>query len=222
MSERSGDPESGTSNIHDKLCFEDIVQQPSPRLFSTHLFGSYLPQQLTDPHGHGRLIIVLRNLKDTATSLHFFRGEAKDGWLGNEHGPGSFFRFIDPTGPNAYGSCFDWITENDKLFHTLRDSGRAHIIYFEDLKQDLAGQLQKLHNFLGLGTLTPEKCEAIMNEVNFKQMKSGGGFMNTLLRKGEIGDWKNYLDTETWSTLDEIFEERLGDVVIASPLRQYH
>ena len=39
--------------------------------------------------GVGRLLVVLLSLrtfpKDVCTSLHFFRGEAKDGWLGNEH-----------------------------------------------------------------------------------------------------------------------------------------
>ena len=39
-----------------------------------------------EPAGTGRLIVCLRNPKDVLTSLHFFRGEAKDGWLGNEHG----------------------------------------------------------------------------------------------------------------------------------------
>lgn len=38
------------------------------------------------PAGTGRLIVCLRNPKDVLTSLHFFRGEAKDGWRGNEHG----------------------------------------------------------------------------------------------------------------------------------------
>ena len=39
-----------------------------------------------EPAGTGRLIVCLRNPKDVLTSLHFFRGEAKDGWRGNEHG----------------------------------------------------------------------------------------------------------------------------------------
>ena len=43
-------------------------------------------QALLKEGGKGRLVIVLRNLKDVLTSLHFFRGEAKDGWHGNEHG----------------------------------------------------------------------------------------------------------------------------------------
>ena len=90
----------GTAGFEDELC-----AQASPRLFSTHLSGPHLPAKLLAPDGKGRLVIVLRNMKDTLTSLHFFRGEPKDGWLGNEEGPGSLARFIHPDCPNAYGRC---------------------------------------------------------------------------------------------------------------------
>ena len=39
-------------------------------------------------------MILVRNLKDVLCSLHFHRGEAEDGWRGNEHGPGSLARFL--------------------------------------------------------------------------------------------------------------------------------
>lgn len=74
---------------------DDMLGQPSPRLISTHMYGAALPAALTAADGQGRLVIVLRNLKDTLCSLHFFRGEPKDGWTGNEHGPGSLARFLD-------------------------------------------------------------------------------------------------------------------------------
>lgn len=103
-----------------------MLAQPSPRLISTHLFGDYLPDQLQQ---RGRLIIVLRNLKDTLCSLHFFRGEAEDGWTGNEKGPGSFARFIDPNSPNAYGSAFTFIKENDKIYSQLHEDNRVLVVY---------------------------------------------------------------------------------------------
>ena len=97
--------------------FSDLVAQPSPRLFSTHLYGDMLPAALLDPTeaGRGRLVLVLRNLKDVLASLHFFRGEAKDGWLGNEHGPGSLARFLHDDCPNAYGSAFQVVKAMDAL-----------------------------------------------------------------------------------------------------------
>ena len=76
----------------------DLLEMRAPRLFTTHLWGPHLPKSLRH---RGRLVVVVRNLKDVLSSLHFFNGEAKDGWLGNEHGVGSFYRFIDPASPNS-------------------------------------------------------------------------------------------------------------------------
>ena len=95
--------------------------QPAPRLFSTHLFGDMLPAKLLAPDGTGRLVLVLRNLKDVLVSLHFFNGEAKDGWLGNEHGPGSLARFLHDDCPNAYGSAFQVVKAMDALAARLQD-----------------------------------------------------------------------------------------------------
>lgn len=173
--------------------------------------------------GRGRLIIVLRNLKDTLTSLHYFRGEAKDGWLGNEHGKGSLARFIEDDCPNAYGSSFEWIAQNNELYNQLVASGRVLVLYFEDLKEDLPGQLAVLHDFLGLGPLSAKKSEAIRGEVDFQSMKrQANEMMSMLLRKGKVGDWKNHLSAELWARLDAVFEDRLTGVEIAAPLRRYH
>ena len=121
---------------------DDLCAQPSPRLFSTHFHGEdMLPAQLLAPDGKGRLIIVLRNLKDTLTSLHFFQGEAKDGWLGNEHGPGSLARFIDADCPNAYGSPFDFVRHGDAAVAALQPSGRVLAVYYEDLIRCLPAQV---------------------------------------------------------------------------------
>jgi len=73
--------------IQPRISRPQLLAQPTPRLFSTHLYGDWLPDRLTDPnHGTGKLIFVVRNTKDMLASLHFFRGEATDGWYGNEHG----------------------------------------------------------------------------------------------------------------------------------------
>ena len=194
--ELAGHKDKMRRNKFGNFCFDDLEQQPSPRLFSTHLFGKdFLPEQLIDPYGQGRLIIVLRNLKDTLASLHFFRGEAKDGWKGNKHGPGSLARFLDQDTPNAYGSPFEWIAQNNAVYEQLVTSGRVLVIYFEGLKANLPAQLNMIHTFLGLGPLSSKKCDAIRNEVDFKAMKEAAGSGNSAFRKGEIGDWKKSYDS---------------------------
>lgn len=206
--------------------FQDLVDQPSPRLFSSHLFGrEFLPKQLIDPkNGKGKLIIVLRNLKDTLASLHYFRGEAKDGWKGNDFGPGSLARFCADDCPNAYGSCFKWIVENERVAADLIPSGRVCVVYFESLKMDIHAQLDRINDFLDRPPLTDAKRNAVAEAVGFKNMKkSGDGNLSTmLLRKGENGDWKNHMTRQDWDLVDKIFQKYLSNSTIAEPMIHFH
>ena len=228
--------------------FQELCDQPSPRLISTHLFGmDLLPAELLgtsakkrtreedengvkEAEGKGRLVIVLRNLKDVMCSLHFFLGEAKDGWLGNEHGPGSFNRFIDDKCPNAFGSCFDWTVEQDKVVKFLQEQAarvlkkeRVLVVYYEALKADLPAQIGRINSFLDLPTLTDAKRMAIAEACGFSAMKGGsaGRMTSVIMRKGSIGDWRNHLNKELWEKFDDVFAQKLGNVDIAGPLRHF-
>ena len=209
---------------------DDLCEQPAPRLFATHMWGrNLLPHGLFDEpefggdeaavatEGSGRMIVVVRNLKDVLASLHFFRGEAKDGWLGNEHGPGSFARFL--AGVNAYGSTFDWIKAMDEVSAELSKSGRVCIVYFEALKLNLKAQLRKIATFLGVRD-GDAKIDAVAAAVGFKTMKAARPDAETM-RKGGIGDWRNHLDAETWAEFDHHFESTLGNCALAEPLRWF-
>ena len=215
-----GSPEAMRRSFMGTWRYEDLLTQTAPRLFSTHLFGKMLPSGLLTPTGSGKLVVVLRNVKDVLTSLHFFRGEAKDGWLGNEHGPGSLERFLHPDCPNAYGSVFTWINEMDAVVQALQPSGRVLCLFYEDLVRCLPAQIDRLANFLGL-SLTPAKRAAVLHSVSFDTMKSSGGMATMLLRKGGIGDWKNHLFAEHWAEFDRVFDERCGGCALAEPLRTH-
>jgi len=204
-----------------KFSFEDLINQPAPRLISTHLWGPYLPKQLTSPQGKGKVVIVLRNLKDVLTSLHFFMGEAKDSWLGNEHGPGSFNRFIATDCPNAYGSPFDWVKQQQAVVDALEGTGRVKVVYFEKLKANLYEEVGALIEFLGL-KVSAAKHQAVVDACTLTAMQNDKTQKQFTLRKGEIGDWKNYLDAETWARFDEAFETACGNVAIAAPLKPFH
>ena len=157
---------------------EDLVNQPSPRLFVSHLFGKrYLPKELfdddeVDRKGKGRLIVIVRNLKDAMVSLHHFQGTAIDGWLGNEHGPGSFNRFLNTDNcPNSYGSDFHWVKENAKAVQEI-GSERALVVYYEGLMSNFCAQLKRINDFLGLGHLTDDKAKAIEEACAFETMST--------------------------------------------------
>jgi len=192
---------------------DDMLGQPAPRLISTHLYGDNLPAGLVAPDGKGRLVIVLRNLKDTLASLHFFRGEPKDGWLGNEHGPGSLARFLDPDCPNAYGSCFDLVMASGATAEALAASGRVLVVYYEDLIRHLPSQVERLAAFLQV-PCPAAKRDAVVETVSFSAMKQQGGLANVLLRKGGVGDWRNHLGRPSLpSSLVNLYPPHLADEI---------
>jgi len=212
--------------------FEELCDdQNTPRLFSTHLFGmDLLPTEILGTEkeeGKGRLIIVLRNLKDVMCSLHLFRGEPKDGWLGNEHGPGTFHRFTAEDCSNAFGSTFDWILEQEKVTHFLQEQTakfcnkeRVLVVYYEAMKADLPAQIDRINAFLGLAPITDAKRMAIAEACGFSAMKAARRSSITM-RKGSIGDWKNHLTKELWEEFDDIFDRKLGNSDLARPLRPF-
>ena len=232
--------------------FEDVVNQPRPRMISSHLFGKkYLPKELFDEQaenkqgdgtapnkrkGKGRLIIVLRNLKDTLVSLHNFRGTAIDGWLGNSHGPGSFKRFINLENcPNAMGSAFHWVRENGLAVQDINnnnnnseeeeDKKRALVIYYESLIMDFQAELQRINTFLELPPLTSAKANAIEKACMFKTMESSSMRTKCNCRKGGMLGWKDVQelrDEYEWREFDAVFQKVLGDVEIAQPMRYFH
>ena len=200
--------------LFQNACFDDLANQPSPRLFSTHLWREdLLPKSLVDAeHGQGKLVVVLRNPKDVLASLHFFQGEAKDGWFGNEHGPGSFHRFNDESTPNAFGSYYAAVKSLESSVAKL--GARALVVYYEDLHMDLSAELNRIASFCGL-PLGPKKLDAVLRRVSFQSMKDAGGLSSILTRQGIIGDWRNHLDVEHWSVIDRIVQERLGNSELA-------
>ena len=41
------------------------------------------------------------------------------------------------------------------------------------------------------------------------------------MRKGAVGDWKNYEEEVRWAEVDEVFERELGRIDALAPLRQH-
>ena len=174
--------------------------------------------------GRGRLIVMVRNLRDTLVSLHNFRGVAMDGMLGNEFGPGSFARFVDDVDecPNAMGSAFLWVRQNAEA---VRDVGhdRALVVYYERLVSDFAGTVRGINDFLGLRHLTDAKVRSIEEACSLGRMRDDADFRTREnCRSGGVGGWKDVEELnyeEHWSRFDDVFDRVLGGVEIAEPLR---
>ena len=93
---------------------------------------------------------------------------------------------------------------------------------YEDLKRDPQFYIKRLAQFLGqLFSLQEEETREIQRIVdlcsfeflNLLQIKTGtyvSNFSNSVFfRKGEVGDWKNYLTIDMAEHLDQIIRQKL-------------
>lgn len=171
-----------SNNEQPNFCAQDLLDQPSPRLFSTHLPPRMLPEALKST---GKMVYVLRNPKDAQVSMHYMGGTPDDGW------EGTFERLMDPHSPQVYGTLAAHMLETEEYIkHHLRN--RALVVTYEDMSANLPAVLERMAKFLDV-SLSSKKLEAILERVSFSTMSQlEGAVGNMLTRKGEPGDWRNH------------------------------
>uniref|UniRef100_A0A8C5QTY8 Sulfotransferase n=1 Tax=Leptobrachium leishanense TaxID=445787 RepID=A0A8C5QTY8_9ANUR len=184
---------------------EYLKEQPSPRVFSTHLYPDDLPKSFFEKKA--KMLLILRNPKDTAVSYYHFCNT--NPVLPSFASWDLFFNaYIE--GKVIYGSYFDHVLDWNKH----NDEENIMAVTFEDLKEDFPSELRKISDFFGL-SLTDEQIALVESKTTFKSMKeksseSHGKLGNVFFRKGEIGDWKNYFTEEQSQAVDAKFEEILA------------
>ncbi|XP_019639303.1 PREDICTED: sulfotransferase 1A1-like [Branchiostoma belcheri] len=195
-----------------------LKSAPSPRLMKTHLPYHLLPQQARD--GKGKIIYCARNVKDVVVSWHNMRRMV-------EHVPcgtweENFQDFITPD-LAFYGFWWDVIPE----YWRHKDDDNLLFIKYEDLKRDLRGHVVMIADFLGK-TLSDQRIDEVVANCTFSAMKEnpstnysrnpmlqkvfskveGSGI--EFIRKGEVGDWKNWFSAEENETLEAIHKEKMA------------
>ncbi|XP_078664099.1 sulfotransferase 1A1-like [Branchiostoma floridae x Branchiostoma belcheri] len=196
---------------------------PSPRLMKTHLPYHLLPQQARD--GKGKIIYCARNVKDVVVSLHNMRRMVQDfpcgTWEENVQD------FITPD-LAFHGFWWDVIPE----YWRHKDDDNLLFIKYEDLKRDLRCHVVKIANFLGK-TLPDQRIDEVVANCTFSAMKEnpstnysrdpvlkkffskaeGSGI--EFMRKGEVGDWKNWFSAEENKMLEAINKEKMAGTDLA-------
>ncbi|KAJ8314011.1 hypothetical protein KUTeg_008572 [Tegillarca granosa] len=169
-----------------------LEKRDSPRLLCSHL----LPRMLPDELGYkGKIIVVVRNPKDVAVSVHNFLKIPCNSW-------------------------FDYVQAWEK---EQKDHPKKSILTlcFEDMKRNLKQNVQKIAEFLGvprdeslISNIT-EKCDfASINKEKTTNVppvvsKLSRNCPNFLYRKGQIGDWKNWFTVAQNERFDAIYAERM-------------
>ncbi|GIX72807.1 hypothetical protein CDAR_72211 [Caerostris darwini] len=194
----------------------------SPRLMATHLPLPLIPRQLRQ--SKCKIIYVMRNPKDTAVS--YYHHHKMSTFLGNTSAAWDKFLEHFMAGHLVYGSWFDHVLSYWEF--CKQHPSNVFFLSYEELKLDLPGMVVRLSEFLNR-PLAPEAVDAIVRHCNFESMKTNKMVNREVLpitdlfdmtkskfmRKGIIGDWKNYF-TESQS---EAFDRLCNSHMSGSDLR---
>ena len=189
-----------TSPQEDTCGYEVAAEQVGPRTIKTHLPLCYWKDALDKSPGT-KVIQTVRNPKDTLVSYyHFSRMNQGLGWFNGTWD--QFFEMFKNDvifGSDLFTRTADWYLYNENRENSL-------VLFYEDMKRDLAGNIKKLSKFLGK-CLSDRAIELITEKSTFDNMSKDpnlnmtgiGAFKETrskFMRKDQVGDWKDYFIQE--------------------------
>ena len=189
----------------------DSVQRP--RAFKSHFPYHLLP--CGPPHTTPcKYIFVTRNPKDVAVSLYFhikLRHLPDIDW-------NSFWKkYI--AGDLEFGN---YLSDHLLSWWPHRDDDNVLFLKYEDMKKDLKHSVSTIASFIE-ADLSDDIISKIADMTSFAEMKkdktanySWERFHKEtpFLRKGEVGDWKNFLTPEQSAEMDALCAEILKDTDI--------
>ncbi|XP_025092463.1 sulfotransferase 1A1-like [Pomacea canaliculata] len=192
---------------------ETIEALPSPRVLNSHLPARMLPRQLQDKKG--RIVFVYRNPKDIFISMYFHFNQAYPVTLQN-------LEQLFMTGRTVTGDYFRYMKEMDE-FTKKNPQLKILKISFEDMKEDPVAAVGRYAEFLGVA-VTPTLCTEIADACGFQKLKHFGETYKessdfyirtnmstgTIFRKGEVGDWKNYMTVAQSERFDAAIQQLDG------------
>jgi len=195
---------------------DKIESLPSPKILKSHLPFDLLPPNLLDK---GKVIMCMRNPKDTAVSA--FHHEKLLTMCGFN---GDFQTYLDLFLKDlpCYSSYFEYTAEAWKR----KDHPNMCVVFYEDMKEDLPAVIREVAKFLDKD-LTAEQVKMLSEHLSFKQMKNNNSVNNeairdaafvpgskgSFIRKGEVGDWKNYFTEDMNQKMDPVINshfEKIG------------
>ena len=217
------------SNPHDLVPFlelklyvdlqvPDLTTWPSPRVFSTHMpFGS-LPRSIRETGC--KIVYLCRDPKDILISLWHFANKLMPQHKGNiplEEAADKFCRGVGPCGP-----FWDHVLEYWKC--SLENPNKIFFLKYEDLRENPVLHLKRLAEFCGCPFSKEEEDQGVVEEIlklcsfdnlsNLEVNKTGilslGLENKSFFRKGQVGDWINYLSPQMIERIDKITQEKFS------------
>ena len=189
----------------------NMDELPRPRAFKVHFPYDLLP--CGPPHTTPcKYIYVMRNPKDLAVSCYFYYKTLFNKTL---EWNGFWKDFL--AGNVIYGNYFDHVLS----WWSHRDEENILFLKYEDMKKDLRRAVSQITSFID-ADLSDGVLDKIVRLTTFDNMKDDksanfswcplhykeGG--TEFLRKGSVGDWRNYFSVNQSNEMGSIIDERLG------------
>ncbi|KAK3039821.1 hypothetical protein RJ639_027134, partial [Escallonia herrerae] len=210
-----------TTNPHDLVPFlefdlyannqvPDLASFASPRLFSIHLPFTSLPKSVHE--SACKLVYLCRDPKDVFVSLWHFSNKLRPQNLEIISLEETFHKYCK--GVSFYEPFWDHIL--GYWNESLRNPEKLLFLKYEDLKEQPRLHLRRLAEFMHCPFSAKEETEGVADEIlelfsfgNLRNLEvNKDGNLSAFFRRGEAGDWKNYLTAEMGDQLDEIIEEK--------------
>ncbi|XP_057494200.1 cytosolic sulfotransferase 12-like [Actinidia eriantha] len=196
----------------------DFSCSASPRLFPSHLPFFSLPESVKS--SECKLVYLCRNPMDTFVSLWHFTNKLRPESLGPNSFEDVFDRFC--RGVSLYGPFWDHVSGYWK--ESLEKPHKVFFLKYEEMKEKPGVHLRRLAEFLGCPITAEDEASGVVGEIlklcsfdnlsNLEVNKSGklssGEENRAFFRRGEAGDWKNFLTAEMAYRLDQISEQKLS------------
>ncbi|XP_071445162.1 sulfotransferase 1C4-like [Hetaerina americana] len=196
----------------------DIVGMlPSPRFIKSHLAWHLLPKQMETVKP--KIIYVARNPKDMCVSYYHYCS------LIHRMNGGYFEEFCDLflRGRTPMGPFWDHVLR----FWEKRHEPNILFLKYEDLKKDLQKEIKKVAKFMEK-SLSEDEISKLEDYLSFGSMQKnpavnlaplmsnlrGEDYMGAknrpnFIRKGKVGDWKNYMSPELTARFDKWTEDNI-------------
>ena len=200
---------------HELMSLEEIESMTSPRFFKSHLPYSLMPGGGDPEKTKANYICVIRNPKDAAISMYHHMKKMIPSHLLSSWEV-YFDKFIDGNVPHGsfHSHFLGWWAH--------RDAANILILTFEQMKRDPRTAVTSVASFLGY-SLTDEVIDKIVSDTAFDKMKNNkaankeswdvlsGDTTMKFMRKGVVGDWRNFFSPEQSARIDTLVADKLAD-----------